>query len=226
MSQLKEELRALIAEIAEKDEIPDDTHFKELGIDSMMGVEIVAAIERQYQMQDPRRRAPAGDDAQQELRARAGEVAAREARRRSVKSRHGFHKVRVAYVDTDRAQVVHHGTYFRFLEVARVEFWREQGFDYARFEKETGLGLPVVEARMRYRAAARFDNLLEVETWIARASRASVWFDAVIRKDGELIHESSVRLACAHFAEGTIRSIPKELLDACLEPGHGIAVHR
>ena len=45
---LKEELRSLIAEIAEIDTIPDDTHFKELGIDSMMGVEIVAAIERQY----------------------------------------------------------------------------------------------------------------------------------------------------------------------------------
>jgi acyl carrier protein len=48
MSQLKEEIRALIAEIAEVDTIPDDTHFKDLGIDSMMGVEIVAAIERQY----------------------------------------------------------------------------------------------------------------------------------------------------------------------------------
>ncbi len=47
-TQLKEELRKLIAEIAEIDAIPDDTHFKELGIDSMMGVEIVAAIERQY----------------------------------------------------------------------------------------------------------------------------------------------------------------------------------
>ena len=50
MSQanLKEDLRALVAEIAEKDEIPDGATFKELGIDSMMGVEIVAAIERQY----------------------------------------------------------------------------------------------------------------------------------------------------------------------------------
>jgi acyl carrier protein len=50
MSQanLKEDLRALVAEIAEKDEIPDGASFKELGIDSMMGVEIVAAIERQY----------------------------------------------------------------------------------------------------------------------------------------------------------------------------------
>jgi acyl carrier protein len=50
MSVLKQELRDLIAEIAEIDTIPDDTHFKDLGIDSMMGVEIVAAIERQYQI--------------------------------------------------------------------------------------------------------------------------------------------------------------------------------
>jgi acyl carrier protein len=49
-TNLKEELRELIAEIAEKDEIPDDVAFKDLGIDSMMGVEIVAAIERQYKI--------------------------------------------------------------------------------------------------------------------------------------------------------------------------------
>lgn len=48
--RLKEQLRALVAEIAEKDEIPDGASFKDLGIDSMMGVEIVATIERQYQI--------------------------------------------------------------------------------------------------------------------------------------------------------------------------------
>ncbi|RYZ65047.1 MAG: acyl carrier protein [Proteobacteria bacterium] len=47
---LKEELRALVAEIAEIDAVADDAPFKELGIDSMMGVEIVAAIERQYKV--------------------------------------------------------------------------------------------------------------------------------------------------------------------------------
>ncbi len=50
MTNMKEELRALIAEIAEKDDVPDDVTFKDLGIDSMMGVEIVAAIERKYQV--------------------------------------------------------------------------------------------------------------------------------------------------------------------------------
>lgn len=46
--QLKEELRELILEISELDELPDTAGFRDLGIDSMMGVEIVAAIERKY----------------------------------------------------------------------------------------------------------------------------------------------------------------------------------
>ena len=50
MAELKDELRALISEIAEVDDVPDDASFKDLGIDSMMGVEIVAAIERKYQI--------------------------------------------------------------------------------------------------------------------------------------------------------------------------------
>ena len=50
MTTLKEELRSLIAEIAEIDDVPDTISFKDLGIDSMMGVEIVAAIERKYQV--------------------------------------------------------------------------------------------------------------------------------------------------------------------------------
>lgn len=49
-AKLKEDLRALVAEISEIDSIPDEATFKELGIDSMMGVEIVAAVERKYQI--------------------------------------------------------------------------------------------------------------------------------------------------------------------------------
>ncbi len=49
-SALKEELRSLISEIAEQELTEDDKLFKELGIDSMMGVEIVAAIERRYHL--------------------------------------------------------------------------------------------------------------------------------------------------------------------------------
>lgn len=51
--ELKEKLRGIIAEVSEVDEIPDDTDFRELGIDSMMGIEIVAEIERTYKISVP-----------------------------------------------------------------------------------------------------------------------------------------------------------------------------
>ncbi len=53
MAELKDKLRAIVAEVSEIDEIPDQTPFSELGIDSMMAIEIVAEVERQYKVSVP-----------------------------------------------------------------------------------------------------------------------------------------------------------------------------
>lgn len=53
MAELKEKLRAIVAEVSEIDEVPDETPFSELGIDSMMAIEIVAEVERQYKVSVP-----------------------------------------------------------------------------------------------------------------------------------------------------------------------------
>jgi acyl carrier protein len=50
---LREKLRSIIADVSEVDEIPDDTPFKDLGIDSMMAIEIVAEVERTYKLTIP-----------------------------------------------------------------------------------------------------------------------------------------------------------------------------
>ena len=50
---LKEKLRAIVAEVSEIEEIPDETPFAELGIDSMMAIEIVAEVERTYRVKVP-----------------------------------------------------------------------------------------------------------------------------------------------------------------------------
>jgi acyl carrier protein len=52
-SELREKLRAIVAEVAEIDEVPDDAPFKDLGIDSMMAIEIIAEIERTYKIKVP-----------------------------------------------------------------------------------------------------------------------------------------------------------------------------
>ena len=45
---LKHELRQIIVEVTEVEEIPEDTPFGDLGIDSMMAIEIVADVEKNY----------------------------------------------------------------------------------------------------------------------------------------------------------------------------------
>lgn len=50
---LREKIREIICEVAELDEVPDDAPFKDLGIDSMMAIEIVSEIEREYKLVIP-----------------------------------------------------------------------------------------------------------------------------------------------------------------------------
>ena len=50
---LREKLRSIVAEVAEIDEVPDDAPFKDLGIDSMMAIEIIAEVERTYSIKVP-----------------------------------------------------------------------------------------------------------------------------------------------------------------------------
>ena len=46
--KLKDELRQIIVEVTEVEEIPEDTPFADLGIDSIMAIEIVADVEKNY----------------------------------------------------------------------------------------------------------------------------------------------------------------------------------
>src|SRR5262245_31880416 len=70
--------------------------------------------------------------------------------------------LRVRFGETDLMGIVHHGTYISYFEVGRVEYMRRRGLDYHSWI-ELGIHLPVVEAYVRYRKSARFDELLCVE---------------------------------------------------------------
>lgn len=124
------------------------------------------------------------------------------------------HRLRVGYVDTDAAGVMHHSQYLRYLEHGRVELLRAVGVDYLMFERERSLALPVVDVRMKYRAPARFDDLLDVETWVSEGSRAKLVFTSKLRRvaDGVLLHEGAVTVACVQMPKGTLCSMPADLV--------------
>ena len=72
-------------------------------------------------------------------------------------------ELRVRYAETDQMGVVYYANYLVWFEVGRVEFMRSLGFDYRQMEVEDGCILPVVEATCRYKAPARYDDLIQIE---------------------------------------------------------------
>src|SRR5438477_10157177 len=82
---------------------------------------------------------------------------------------------RVRYAETDAMGIVHHSRYFPWFEMGRTEFLRERGFTYREMES-LGIELAVIEATCRYRAPARYDDLIRLVTWLDELSRVRVRF--------------------------------------------------
>jgi acyl-CoA thioester hydrolase len=95
-------------------------------------------------------------------------------------------QVRVAFADTDAMGVAWHGNYLRWFEQARTELLRLTGLPY-RALVESGIHLPVIEAVVRYRRPARYDDLLVVRCASAAPRGVRLRIDYRIECDGHLV---------------------------------------
>ena len=73
-------------------------------------------------------------------------------------------KVRVRYAETDQMGIVYYANYYVWFEIGRVELLRSVGLAYSQLETEHRCILPVVESSCRYRAPARYDDEILIET--------------------------------------------------------------
>jgi YbgC/YbaW family acyl-CoA thioester hydrolase len=87
-----------------------------------------------------------------------------------------------------------------------------------------GYGFVVVEALVRYRGAAFFDDELTIRTGLAELGRASILFEYTALRDGRTISTCHTRHAYVDLATGKARRTPKELLGlASGSPQGGVA---
>jgi acyl-CoA thioester hydrolase len=86
---------------------------------------------------------------------------------------------RVRYSETDQMGVVYHTNYLVWCEIGRTDFIRAGGVTYAELERR-GLLLAVAEASIRYHAAARYDDLIRVDTTLTAVRSRAVTFDYLI----------------------------------------------
>ena len=117
---------------------------------------------------------------------------------------------RVTYADCAIGNHVYYGRYLEILEAARGDFFRQLGGTFLDWQLRDVI-FPVVECHQRYKAPARYDDVLEVELWVTLAERARLNFGyRVVNQSGTLIFEGETCHVCTGMDEKPKR-LPEEL---------------
>jgi len=121
------------------------------------------------------------------------------------------HAHRVNYADCTLGNHIYYARYLELLEAARGEFFRGLGQPLLALQAQEVL-FPVIEAQLRYKAPARYDDIIEIELWPVLVERVRLNFASRIVRpaDGKLILEAETYHVCTSLADKP-RRLPGEL---------------
>lgn len=102
------------------------------------------------------------------------------------------HRLRVRYGECDAQGIVFNANFLAYVDVVLTEIWRAA---FGSYEALLALGLDTVvgEANLRFRASARFDDLLRIEAGFDRLGRTSTVLRLWFFRDDELLVEADLR---------------------------------
>ena len=127
-------------------------------------------------------------------------------------------EIRVRYQETDNMGVVYYANYFIWFEVARTEYLRSAGVSYRKLE-EKGAYLMVASATCQYKAPARYDDVVRIQTWIPRLKNSSLQFEHKLFIGDKLIAAGESVHVFTNSNGRPIR-VPEEIRDLYKECSH------
>jgi acyl-CoA thioester hydrolase len=102
------------------------------------------------------------------------------------------HRLRVRYSECDQQGVVFNGHYLFYYDVAINELWRDRVGPYHEMVTR-GYDIVVAEVNLRYRTAARFDDLLDIEMGVKHLGNTSMIVNPVYRVGERVIADGEIR---------------------------------
>lgn len=125
------------------------------------------------------------------------------------------HHHRVSYAECTVGNHIYHSRYLDLLEAARGEFLRALGVTVLSLQ-DADFIFPVIEARLRYKFPARYDDLLTIEVRPTRVERVRLNFGhRILNQDGKLLLEAETFHCCTSRDEKPKR-LPNELVEKLL----------
>lgn len=128
---------------------------------------------------------------------------------------------RVYYADTDFSGVVYHARYLEFFERGRSDFLRLAGVHHTELaDGKHGEKLVWIVRRMEieFRAPARIDDILTVDTRTEEISGARIRMAQQLKRDDEVLVEAKVEAAIIG-ENGRPRRFPREWIEAFMPRG-------
>lgn len=119
--------------------------------------------------------------------------------------------IRVYWEDTDAGGVVYHASYVRFLERARTEWLRAQGFGQQALRESEDLVLVVRDMKLDFHKPARLDDQLLVSVVMTERRQASLLIGQEISRGDQVLVRASVRVACLVASSFRLRPLPEWL---------------
>lgn len=119
------------------------------------------------------------------------------------------HQVRVYVEDTDAGGIVFYANYLKYMERARTEFLRSLGYNKpALFD---GLQFVVRNVELIYQKPAVLDDVLDVSAGLTKVSKVSFELQQNIFRNGDLLVEAKVKIACINNETKRPQAMPVEI---------------
>jgi 4-hydroxybenzoyl-CoA thioesterase len=119
------------------------------------------------------------------------------------------HQVRVYVEDTDAGGIVFYANYLKYMERARTEFLRSLGYNKpALFD---GLQFVVRNVELIYQKPAVLDDVLDVSAGLTKVSKVSFEMQQNIFRNGDLLVEAKVKIACINNEAKRPQAMPGEI---------------
>ncbi len=87
---------------------------------------------------------------------------------------------RVRYSEIDGQGVVFNAHYLTYFDVTITELFRQMGFDYVAYPKETGCDFHLVKSLVNYEKPLLFDTEFQVGCRIAKIGNSSLVFELAV----------------------------------------------
>lgn len=123
--------------------------------------------------------------------------------------------VRVYVEDTDAGGIVYYVNYLKFLERARTEWFRHQGFEKPALFRDN-LMFVVHSLGIDYRRPARLDDLLLATARVVRGGRTFFVMEQRVLRGDELLCAAEVKVACVNRDSMRPAAIPADVRRAAL----------